>query len=69
MGRGGSTELCFLSLLKQNSVTLWLWISHSVVIIAYGHKILSLPKLFILGSVVSPRGVFLEVNSQCYHLL
>ena len=43
---GGGTELCSLSTLKQNSVTLWLWVSHSGVIIAYGHKIPSLPKLF-----------------------
>ena len=45
-GGGGGTELCSLSTLKQNSVTLWLWVSHSGVIIAYGHKIPSLPKLF-----------------------
>jgi len=44
-GWGGGTELCFLSTLKQNSVPLW--VSHSVVIIAYGQKILSLPKLFL----------------------
>ena len=43
---GGGTELCFLSTLKKSSVTLWLWVSHSVVIIAYGLKIPSLPKLF-----------------------
>ena len=42
----GDTELCFLSTLKKSSVTLWLWVSHSVVIIAYGLKIPSLPKLF-----------------------
>lgn len=42
----GGTELCFLSTLKKSSVTLWLWVSHSVVIIAYGLKIPSLPKLF-----------------------
>ena len=45
-GEGGGTELCSLSTLKQNSVTLWLWVSHSGVIITYGHKIPSLPKLF-----------------------
>ena len=45
-GGGGASELCSLSTLKQNSVTLWLWVSHSGVIIAYGHKIPSLPKLF-----------------------
>ena len=45
-GGVGCTELCFLSTLKKSSVTLWLWVSHSVVIIAYGLKIPSLPKLF-----------------------
>ena len=45
-GGVGGTELCFLSTLKKSSVTLWLWVSHSVVIIAYGLKIPSLPKLF-----------------------
>ena len=45
-GGVGGTALCFLSTLKKSSVTLWLWVSHSVVIIAYGLKIPSLPKLF-----------------------
>ena len=45
-GGVGGTELCFLSTLKKSSVTLWLWVSHSVVIIAYRLKIPSLPKLF-----------------------
>ena len=45
-GGVGGTELCFLSTLKKSSVTLWLWVSHSLVIIAYGLKIPSLPKLF-----------------------
>ena len=45
-GGGEGTDLCSLSTLKQSSVTLWLCVSHSGVIIAYGHKIPSLPKLF-----------------------